>query len=132
MSCERICSVTKTKHNINVTEFVILRVLFPPTHTNSHRALVNYRCSIAFCTPSVVPVKCYEPQNSVYFITYIFNDSGGSRTAATSKMERFVIIVNGFQPLTMITKPSILDVAAVLYPPLRDMRKWRENNYKNI
>ena len=41
----------------------------------------------------------------------------GSRTAATSKMERFVI-VNGFQPLTIITKRSILDVAAVLDPPL--------------
>ena len=35
---------------------------------------------------------------------------GGSRTAATSKMEHFVIIV--------ITKRSILDVAAVLDPPL--------------
>ena len=43
---------------------------------------------------------------------------GGSRTAATSKMEGFVIIVNGFQPLTTITKHSILDVAAVLDPPL--------------
>ena len=43
---------------------------------------------------------------------------GGSRTAVTSKMERFVIIVNGFQPLTIITKHSILDVAAVLDPPL--------------
>ena len=43
---------------------------------------------------------------------------GGSRPAATSKMERFVIIVNGFQPLTIITKRSILDVAAVLDPPL--------------
>ena len=43
---------------------------------------------------------------------------GGSRTAATSKMERFVIIVNGFQPLTIITKRSIFDVAAVLDPPL--------------
>ena len=39
---------------------------------------------------------------------------GGSRTAATSKMERFVIIVNGFQPLTIITNWSILDVAAAL------------------
>ena len=38
--------------------------------------------------------------------------------AATSKMERFVIIVNGFHPLTIITKRSILDVAAVLDPPL--------------
>ena len=43
---------------------------------------------------------------------------GGSRAAAASKMERFVIIVNGFQPLTIITKRSILDVAAVLDPPL--------------
>ena len=43
---------------------------------------------------------------------------GVSRSAATSKMERFVIIVNGFQPLTIITKPSILDVAAALDPPL--------------
>ena len=42
----------------------------------------------------------------------------GSRTAATSKMELFMIIVNGFQPLTIITKRSVLDVAAVLDPPL--------------
>ena len=33
-------------------------------------------------------------------------------------MEYFAIIVNGFQPLTIITKRSILDVAAVLDPPL--------------
>ena len=44
---------------------------------------------------------------------------GGSRAAATSKMERFVIIVNGFQPLTIITKRSILDAAAALDPPLK-------------
>ena len=43
---------------------------------------------------------------------------GGSRTAATCKMELFVIIVNSFQPLTIIKKSSILDVAAVLDPPL--------------
>ena len=45
----------------------------------------------------------------------------GSRAAATSKMECFVIIVNGFQPLTIITKCSILDVVAVLDPPLGTM-----------
>ena len=44
---------------------------------------------------------------------------GVSRTAAESEMGRFVIIVNGFQPLTIITKRSVLDVAAVLDPPLR-------------
>ena len=39
---------------------------------------------------------------------------GGSRTAATSNMERFVIIVKGWMTLAIITKPSILDVAAAL------------------
>ena len=43
---------------------------------------------------------------------------GGSRTATTFKIERFVIIVNGWKPLSIITKRSILHVAAVLDPPL--------------
>ena len=34
-------------------------------------------------------------------------------------MERFLIIVNGSKPLTIITKRSILDVAAALDPPLK-------------
>ena len=44
--------------------------------------------------------------------------SGRSRTAATSKMEHFVVIVNAWKPLTIITNCSILDVAAALDPPL--------------
>ena len=43
---------------------------------------------------------------------------GGFRTAATPKMELFVIIVNDFLPLTIITNCSILNVAAVLDSPL--------------
>ena len=52
---------------------------------------------------------------------------GRLKTAATSKMELvgiiakmelFVITVNGWKPLTYITKSSILDVVAVLGPPL--------------
>ena len=44
--------------------------------------------------------------------------TGGSRTAATSKMEHFVII--GWKPLAIITKCSIpiLDVVEVVDPPL--------------
>ena len=49
---------------------------------------------------------------------WVLNTTGGSRAAAKSKMERFVGIVNGVQPLTIITKRSILDVAAALDPPL--------------
>ena len=45
-------------------------------------------------------------------------NGGESRTAATSREELFVIIVNGWKPLTIITKSSTLDVAAVLDPPL--------------
>ena len=43
---------------------------------------------------------------------------GGSRDAATFKMKHFVIIVNGWKPLTTITKHSILDDATALDPPL--------------
>ena len=49
------------------------------------------------------------------------NSRGRSRTAATSKMERLLIIVNGFQLLTIITKRSILDVVAVLDPLLNSV-----------
>ena len=42
---------------------------------------------------------------------------GGSRTAAICKMERFVVIVNGWKLLTIITKCSILDVAVALDSP---------------
>ena len=38
--------------------------------------------------------------------------------AATSKMEHFVIIINDWKPLSIITKRSILDAAAALDPSL--------------
>ena len=59
----------------------------------------------------------------VLFEEWVMIDRGESRTAATSKMEIFVILINGFQPLTIITKCSILDVTAVLDPPLMDVGK---------
>ena len=49
----------------------------------------------------------------------------GSRAAATSKMERFVIIVNGWKPLTIVTKCSILVVAAALDPPRQELESCR-------
>ena len=53
---------------------------------------------------------------SPYLVFSVYR--GGFKFSATSKMEGFVRIVNGFQPLTTITKRSILDVAAVLDLPL--------------
>ena len=52
---------------------------------------------------------------------------GGSWTAATSKIEHFVIIVNGWKPLTINTKSSILNVAAVL-----DRLRWAPKEIKEI
>ena len=43
---------------------------------------------------------------------------------ANGKMERFTIIVNGWKTLIIITKHSILDVAAVLSPPLSSINFW--------
>ena len=56
--------------------------------------------------------------NVCYRLKYMVIFRGGSRTAATSKTDRFVIIVNCWKLLTIITKCSIFDVAAVLDPPL--------------
>ena len=50
-------------------------------------------------------------KNNIKFLASIIG--GGSRAAATSNMERFVIIA-----LTITTRCPILDVAAVLDPPL--------------
>ena len=65
-------------------------------------------------------IRAFSVNNSLEGISSLTNNiiRGGSRTAAISKMERFVIIVNGWKPLTIITKRSILDVAAVLDRPL--------------
>ena len=57
----------------------------------------------------------YVLQGSEYAFAWT---KAGFRTAATSKLEQFVIIVNGWKPLTIILKSSILDVAAGLDPPL--------------
>ena len=63
----------------------------------------------------VIQKNVLEPHQ---LLTVAHQSRGVSRTAASSNMELFVIIVNGVQPLTIITKCSILDVAAVLDPPL--------------
>ena len=44
--------------------------------------------------------------------TSIEDCKGGSRAAATSKIERFVKTVNDWKPLTIITKHSTWDVTA--------------------
>ena len=58
--------------------------------------------------------RSYWPlsQNNTTEIKRKISNRRGSRTAATSKVKLFVIIVNDWKPLTIITKHSILGVAA--------------------
>ena len=55
---------------------------------------------------------------------------GGSRATATSRMKHFVIIVNSFQPLTIITKRFILDIAAALDRPLGNSKLKSKIHFK--
>ena len=75
----------------------------------SHGTAVSWSTNISpveFCEKNDQPGKNFDKFR------------GCSRAAATSKMERFVILANGWKPLTIMTKRSILDVAAALDPPL--------------
>ena len=71
-------------------------------------------------------IQCISSNNFRMIVLYALRNSAicfsmypeGGSAVATSKMERFVIIVNGWKPLTIITKRSILDVAAALDPHL--------------
>ena len=81
-------------------------------------------CIVIFHMSSLLEKAGWQWYNELYNKMNIKIKSinrSGSRAAATFNMERFVIIVNGFQPLTIITKCSILDVAVVLDPPLWPM-----------
>ena len=79
--------------------------------------LLAYNCIICQQNMQLHNLLAYKMWCLLFFPTKIRD---GSRAAATSKMECFVIIVNGFQPLTIITKHSIVDVAAALDPPLEN------------
>ena len=74
------------------------------------------------------PQKTKKTKNSIetrrQIIINILANRGGSWAAATSNMEGFQVIVNGWKPLTIITKCSILDVAEGLDSPLAKIPKF--------
>ena len=66
-----------------------------------------------------------KPDHDIdHFFAEQFEIRGGSRAAATSKIECFVIMVNDWKPLNIITKRSILEAAAVLNPPLKSLQMF--------
>ena len=118
---------SKTTATSKMESFVIIVNGFQPLTIITKRSILDVA---AVLDP---PLLFFLNFQSVDFIiSYLIERShrGGSRAAATSKMERLVIIVNGFQPLTIITKRSILDVAAALDPPLSHGTKINSTKIK--
>ena len=78
------------------------------------------KVKINFVSPALEISKSEIKYKNNFFceINFGIDTRGVSRTVATSKMELFVIIVKGWESLPIITKCSILNVAAVLDPPL--------------
>ena len=66
----------------------------------------------------LVYCEFFDWRSSIYRFSIFIVFRGSSSITATSKMERFVLIVNGWSPLTVITKCSILDVTAIVDPHL--------------
>ena len=59
--------------------------------------------------------------NIIFYLKKDDINAAGSRTAARSKVEIFVAIVNGWKPLTLVIKSFISNVAAVLDPSLSQL-----------
>ena len=103
------------------------------TGSRQNNSLIFCKCLISKCliffTQGKFLKSCFKKLGA-----YFYPESearGGSRTAAIFKMELFVIVVNGFQTLTIITKSSILDFAAALDPPLEAALHRCSTFYKN-
>ena len=73
------------------------------------------KMGVNICHHTKHAINALQHKNKTIVLTGFDLIRSGCRTAATSKMELFVIIVTGFQPLTIITDSSTLDVAAVLH-----------------
>ena len=95
--------------------------------------LFNWKLNVTPNEKTVHGELANETDNRTRIISYKHRaeNRGGSRAAGTSKMERFVIIVR--KPLTIITKRSILNVAAGLDPPLErilvQIKEWCMYSY---
>ena len=107
---------SKTAATSKMDRFVIIVNGFQQITIITKRSILDAAAALG---PLPLLIFHHEVKFSKIFHFFLMGRTrGGSRTAATSKMELFMIIVNGRKPLTIITKCSILDVAAVLDRPL--------------
>ena len=92
------CNLIHTKHALNNKESILDR-------NSRWKVYVSY-------------MKLFLTLETIFCKFGVKSCRDVSRIPATFKMERFVIIVNGWKPLTIVTKSFILDVATVLDLPL--------------
>ena len=109
-----------TLSHIHFNEWNIWVKLFECSRTQKNQ-LQSISSKYFMHLPTILK-RATGTHNGIHFSTRP-NNKGESRIAATSKIEHFVIIVNGGKPLTIITKCSTLNVAAVLDPFLKQMFK---------
>ena len=90
------------------------------TQTLTCKSLIFYlfSCLFQYLVISHTNLVLFISLMDVLYFRYIYYAQRWIWGCSTSKMECFVIIVNGFQQLTIITKHSISDVAAALDPLL--------------
>ena len=103
---------------IGISHYGYKKILYSP-QLRGRTVKTNFKL---YCFKSVLlPIALYFFSSffySHYISLRLLGPRGGSRTAGTSKVEHFVIIFNGWTRLTIISKSSILDVAAALDQPL--------------
>ena len=93
---------------------VFLSEKITPILSISSKAITFFIKRFSYVNLIAAAIQCYR-----------IKCRGGYRTAATSKMEHFVRRVNDWKRLTITIKRTILDVTAVLDPPL----KWKIDGY---
>ena len=118
----------KTKYKLNVVKLSLEKRSFKSWRRLILLLLLLYLFYYSKVFNSYSRILCNR--DIIYYLCITIR--GGSRVAATSKIEQFMVIDNGFQPLTIITKRSILDVSAALDLPLamslpEDSRKLDPN-----
>ena len=115
----------RTTYNLDTSSFVIL-ILSPQKWFSGARAISSIGLSKQTSLGSSTSVTDFLPKiNKVHVQLGIAHQGcfcalfwGITRAFTPSKMELFVALLNDFQPLTNVSKNSILDVAGVLSPSL--------------
>ena len=109
----------RTTYNLNTYLFDIL-ILSPRRLFNAARAVSSTGFSKQTSLKSSTSVTHFLPKNNKVHVKLGIAHQGCfctlfrgiSRAPATSKMELFVTLLDGFHPLTNVTKNPILDVGS--------------------